>query len=380
MSLTSLQIKDLSTITTANLSAESFLLMSQGTNNALYSYKFTYDVLSNALKRELENVPNNTDDSQFNPKGIWQITNRGRLYTENNLEINGNIRKLTAINLSSIYKNYIKKLEELSAIYFSGNGVTEFPKTNTLIHDELFIPSYIGQIIVSSKLKSETDLQKIYGSDTRWQKISGRLLVGTGVMGKNLNNTLGKTEDITISRAKMYGGSPYVSIGDFVPRHSHCMANGYFEDNGLKVSIEGDTTGEIDNSSKGTLSFGEFPAADYHFFIFDCSESKDKQTSTTENDSDAETSETKGEGIEADYKGMLAYAYGQLRIGEGQHRAKWFLNNSKGDVRSKTMSTDKTFSYKVVGSFTTSGTKPEDVALIPSMPEVIVYYIWERTE
>lgn len=379
MSLTSLQIKDLSTITTANLSAESFLLMSQGTNNALYSYKFTYDVLSNALKRELENVPNNTDDSQFNPKGIWQITNRGRLYTENNLEINGNIRKLTAINLSSIYKKYIKKLEELSTVYFSGNGVKNILPDDALIHDELFIPSYIGQIIVSSKLKSETDLQKIYGSDTRWQKISGRLLVGTGIMGKNLNNALGKTEDITISRAKMYGGSPYVSIGDFVPRHSHCMANGYFENNGLEINVNHEKRG-IDTSSKDILAFGEFPAADYHFFVFNCPESKDKQTATTENDSDASTSETKGEGLSADYKGMLAYAYGTLQIGEGQHRAKWFLNKSKGDVRSKTMSTDKTFSYKVVGSFTTSGTKPEDVALIPSMPEVIVYYIWERTE
>lgn len=377
-------IANLSTIGYNDISSDTFLLMSQPTDRGVYSYKFTVDTLSTALTTAFTNVPANTEHETFNPTGIWQITEAGKLNVKFNSAINPLVKKNLAVNLGYVYKAYIKQLEELSTMYFAGGSLKDFSIRNgfTTIHDEMFIPSYVGQIIVSSKLVTETDLKNKYGKDTAWKKISGRLLVGVGQIGKNADNRLGKTEDLTIPRSKIMGGSPYVSIGDFVPMHSHCMANGTWEDNGIRATCDGDFL-SMHNDVRGTLGFGEFPMASYNFFVFQCPKTGEKMTDTDDSDTsdDDDSSSLSAEGQVNDYKGMLAYADGLLHDTHGkQHRAKWFLVGPLGEYRKKTQDYFKTFTYKVAGDFANSGTAPENVALLPTVPLAMVYYIWERIE
>lgn len=391
-------IADLKTINKEDLtSTSSLFLMSQG-DSALSSYKFNYETLSSTLKTNLAYMPLNWDSETFNPEGIWRFSETSQLKSEFNNSLPSSNRQELAINISAIYVNYIKKLIELSSLYFAGNGVKNILPDDAVISDELFIPSYIGQIIVSSKLSSESALQDIYGKETKWTKISGRLLVGVGDAGRNLNDSLGETEDITFLRPGLKGGSPYVSIGDFVPMHSHCMANGYNESHAIarvhtddsKIPSHSTTLGTL----KGKLEFGQFPAANYKFFAFNCKETKGKSTEA-DDENDKVDEGWQGDaggngGVEGgtsnmenpDFKGTLALSDGEvLNVRkESQHHGKRFLANAVGHVRTKTQNYFKTFTYKVMGKFLSVGKSEDEIALMPALPACLVYYIWERIE
>lgn len=379
--LNSTTINELKTITYNDLTNRSFFLTSEKTSDDLYSYKFTYDTLSTTLAVCLEKVPENTDDAVFNPKGIWKISDTGKLYTEiNSANIDINVKKKLAVNLGHVYTNYIKKLEELSAMYFAGEGLDTFPEKNTLIHDELFIPSYVGQIIVSSKLSSESMLHSIYGKETVWEKISGRLLVGVGSTSKNLNNRLGICDDLTFNRAKILGGSPYVSIGDFVPMHSHCMENGHWETTLMEKTGHGISGNDNEVMSKAPLKFKDFPAACYKLYVFQCPEQKGmKESENTSTEDDGDT-------LKKDYEGNIARAsiqngvYGNVLIEDTDGGARWCLGGPVGNYREGTQSYDNSYSFKATGSFKPYGFSEDQIALMPSMPKCIVYYIWERVE
>lgn len=85
------------------------------------------------------------------------------------------------------------------------------------------LPSTPGQIITSSTLSTLTEVQRIYGSDTEWEQISERSIIGYGDVHSESNTALkwGKIlSGYTIS--SQTGGNSEIRLNNSqIPQHEH---------------------------------------------------------------------------------------------------------------------------------------------------------------
>lgn len=142
--------------------------------------------------------------------------------------------------VSWFYQNCYQKLENLSASIYgdAANG-----------YNAKKLPSYKGMVIVSKVITSETTLKSVYGNDTKWKKIQGRFLLGTGSNLKNTSTLFGNNTsagNLSIAASQKKGGAKVVSlIEKNIPSHTHRFFTEQVMDKD-KVAY-----------SRGTLRYGE---------------------------------------------------------------------------------------------------------------------------
>lgn len=129
---------------------------------------------------------------------------------ENEIErIGGELESDIGINIDYFNKYIKNKVTELSIQLYRNDT----PK----------LPSTPGQIITSSTLSTLTDVQNIYGSDTEWEQISERSIIGYGDVYSESNTALkwGKIlSGYTIS--SQTGGNSEIRLNNSqIPQHEH---------------------------------------------------------------------------------------------------------------------------------------------------------------
>ena len=94
--------------------------------------------------------------SAFNPSGTWIFTEGIGIPT----------RKTTTSGLSSC----VVTCEQLSVAFMN-----LFNKLSAEIYSKTHIPSCVGEIIYTTKLKNEAMVKKYYGDYTSWVQLPGRI-------------------------------------------------------------------------------------------------------------------------------------------------------------------------------------------------------------
>ena len=224
-------------------------------NKDYVSYSITGQKLYNAFKIEIE-----SQDFKFN--GKWNVSGHLRDKLENIPSMDETYSISSAITEEWCLINLISKLNALSAQLYD----------NVLSARKL--PSYVGQVIVTNSLTSESMVKMVYGGNS-WQKIEGRFLLGVGENEKNDIETYGKclAGEMNVSRAGKMGGAKEVSLkNNNVPGHSHTVADsdgnpmewGTLPQKKVKMSLKASTSGEAKYGVIGDGAGEHYPQTLYH--------------------------------------------------------------------------------------------------------------------
>lgn len=182
------------------LSSNLFLVSEFNKDNNLFSSKkCDFSQLSGTFIKNVEEYPAVTITN------AWTFTNTLSAIT---IETTSITLPESVINEEYLSVNFSKIFNQLSADLFGR---------------KFRLPSYIGQIIVSTTLKNEMTVQKYYGSNTRWQQLPGRFLLPV-TPGDKPENTINK---VSVSTAGVMAGS---SQHEFTVKdlnmHSHDFVGG----------------------------------------------------------------------------------------------------------------------------------------------------------
>lgn len=184
----------ISELTSANLVKDlDYLMISEQTTNNIFTSK-KVDVSS--LFTDINNYLTNISNIDLTEK--WTFIN-GKVYINTNV-INTAIKNgenTHVINIEYAYENFINELDSLA---------------KSLYKDRI-IPSYVGEIIYSTTLRTERQVQQRYGKHTSWAQISGRFIFGTS-----------KDASSALSSADMMGGEVKHTLTiEEVPPHAHIV-------------------------------------------------------------------------------------------------------------------------------------------------------------
>lgn len=168
-----------------------YLLISEQTTDKIFtSKKVNLSSMFNDVNEYLTEIPN------INLNGRWKF-DIGNIYINTNI-INTAIKKDETeqiINIEYAYENFIDELDSLA---------------KSLYRDRI-IPSYVGEIIYSTTLKNERQVQQRYGKHTNWKQISGRFIIGVSL---NMESKL--------SALNVTGGEVNHTLTiEEIPAHSH---------------------------------------------------------------------------------------------------------------------------------------------------------------
>lgn len=179
--ISELSSKTISELLSADLVESSdYLLISEQTTDKIFtSKKVNLSSMFNDVNEYLTEIPN------INLNGEWKF-DVGNIYINTNI-INTAIKKdetKQIINIEYAYENFIDELDSLAKSLYRNR----------------IIPSYVGEIIYSTTLKNERQVQQRYGKHTSWKQISGRFIIGVSlnmesklsadVAGGEVNHTL----------------------------------------------------------------------------------------------------------------------------------------------------------------------------------------------
>ena len=192
--LSNAQISDLSSCTD-NLESNDFLMISEQTSQSIFtSKKVNVASLYSDINTYYSNAKNITFNATINFNENLSVTTDmiNAEIKENNNETTG-CQQL--INFEYAKEHFFKLLDELSS----------------KIYDEILMPSYVGQIIYSTTLRSLTNVKKRYGKNTEWKQISGRFILG---VNNNETSKLGSVDQ--------YGGeiNHKLTLSE-IPSHYH---------------------------------------------------------------------------------------------------------------------------------------------------------------
>jgi len=196
------------------------------TKTNLGSDIFTSYVLK-AEELKKDNVHKLKTLSSFSPTGKWIFKNGLDLPNKTLSAALRNGLSTTLVNCSILEKDFYSLLNRLS----------------TDIYKNHHIPSAPGEIIFSTKLKSEAAVKKIYGDYTSWKQIPGRFLLATAIPGK----TDGPSSQQTAQRIRIpgvRGGEvKHLPTIDELPPHKHAFTAA---DNEKTITAEGEASIEVD--------------------------------------------------------------------------------------------------------------------------------------
>lgn len=157
-----------------------------------------------AIELKTTTVKNIESLSSFSPTGNWTFDSGLNLpeKTLNNALRSG--LSTTIVNCSILEKDFYTLLNKLSNDIYKNHH----------------IPSAPGEIIFSTKLKSEAAVKKIYGDYTSWKQIPGRFLLATTVTGRP--GPASSTVFQTLRNPGVRGGeTKHLPTIEEVPTHTH---------------------------------------------------------------------------------------------------------------------------------------------------------------
>jgi hypothetical protein len=181
-----------------NMISDDFLMISEQTSQNIFtSKKVNISSLFDDINDYYTNVNNitfNLDFEFLEDSSISVTTNIINHAIENNNNKTTGCKQL--INLEYAYEKFNTPLVELSS---------------TLYEDNIIIPSYVGEIIYTTTLRSERHVQKYYGINTSWKPICARFILG-------VSNE--KTSDL--NTVNVYGGEVTHTLDiSEIPPHIH---------------------------------------------------------------------------------------------------------------------------------------------------------------
>lgn len=231
-----------------------YLLISEQTTDKIFtSRKVNLSSMFNDVNEYLTEIPN------INLNGEWNF-DVGNIYINTNI-INTAIKKdetKQIINIEYAYENFINELDSLA---------------KSLYRDRI-IPSHVGEIIYSTTLKNERQVQLRYGKHTNWKQISGRFIIGVSL---NMESKL--------SALNVAGGEVNHTLTiEEIPAHSHKI-NPSTEKKKIetKFSASAEDTGqEIGVQSDKKASGG--PYKDPAYKALGCVVSENKADAVVNND------------------------------------------------------------------------------------------------
>lgn len=185
------RIVKLSKTTELNKDSDLFLISRLGANNNVYSsYKFSFVT-----------VHKQVIDDLIIPAKKYIINKKWTFEKPIEIKTSSITERTSVIN-----KEYADKL---------------FNKLFDQLYREIYvtrIPSYIGEIIYSTTLKTEGDVKKHYGEESSWKQIPGRFLKGKSNGKYRAFNTFGATFGEIQHRFTVREIPPHVH--DFIPSDS----------------------------------------------------------------------------------------------------------------------------------------------------------------
>ena len=189
-------------------------IFSRPDDNPVFNYSsniIEYNLLSSNIISKIKN------EDVAGISSIWyfdKLSSRLNIDTkiiENEVEGIGEFESNIGINID-YFNKYIKhKVTELSIQIYQDDTPTRK------------LPSTPGQIITSSTLSTLTAVQNIYGSDTEWEQISERSIIGYGNVYSESNTALKWGQILsgyTIS-AQTSGNSEIRLNNSQIPQHEH---------------------------------------------------------------------------------------------------------------------------------------------------------------
>lgn len=202
--------------TSVNNDKHYYLISSKSDENELFtSKKITFKFFSDKIINNISKV------KEFILTGTWTF--------QQNITIETN----------SILKNLDKPTIIINVEYANKLFYELFNELINQIYKKR-LPSYIGQIIISTIHKNENSLQKIFGFDTGWKQIECRFLMGYGGTFNSIGGKFGEISH-TFKTAE-------------IPKHTH----DFIPDPGDEKTLSFSTTWnpcdstELTNSSGGT--------------------------------------------------------------------------------------------------------------------------------
>lgn len=176
------------------LEANDFLMISEQTNQTIFTSK---KVNVSSLYAEINEYFTTISSITFNTGIIFKsdlsVTSE---MIEKEIKLNNNKTAgcQQVINFEYAKKEFLNPLDELSS----------------KIYDDIQMPSYIGQIIYTTTLRTLQSVKKYYGKQTEWKQIRGRFILGVNTKNNYLNT------------ANIRGGEVYHTLTiDEIPEHIH---------------------------------------------------------------------------------------------------------------------------------------------------------------
>ena len=271
-------------------------------DNTYNSYKVDYNHFFAAVKADVASF--GKDMSAISIAGKWEFMDGD----DNYIKVNNVNSPNSVVNYDYVKRNFMQEyLDKLRNQIYGLNNVTQK------------LPSYIGQIVITSDIQTETGMRQIYGSSTRWTLVKGRMLFGVGSNLANTSNDFGKCSagQINMSLGKM-GGCSKTKLTQ-IPKHSHNFAG---------------------------MSFKKFPKQVVEFDVH---------------------TEDHFECIQANRR-KVAYGRGAAKGN--------YLNTFNASVKLDPKHASKTFTFKAEGEIRNNKSSQNAHT---NMPPVIAEYIWERT-
>lgn len=228
-----------------------YLLISEQTTDKIFtSKKVNLSSMFNDVNEYLTEIPN------INLNGEWNF-GIGNIYINTNI-INTAIKKDETeqiINIEYAYENFINELDSLA---------------KSLYRDRI-IPSYVGEIIYSTTLKNERQVQQRYGKHTNWKQISGRFIIGVSLEMES-----------KLSALNVAGGEVnHVLTIEEIPAHSHKI-NPSTEKK--KIEAKFSATPEDVGQKIGVKSDKQLASGPYPNSLMGCVVSENKADAVVNND------------------------------------------------------------------------------------------------
>ena len=154
---TTVKISELPEIAASDtLRGNDLLFVSMPMQYSVYrSFKIGYNQISSDVVREVSALPNTTFT------GEWVV--HGRMTMDNRRLRDDNMTISSVITTHYLSVNFLNKLNNLSVDIYEANHM----------------PSFIGQVIFSTSLRTEEKVRRRYGQYTKWEPVTGRFLMST---------------------------------------------------------------------------------------------------------------------------------------------------------------------------------------------------------
>jgi len=195
-------INTLEYLTSADIAnSKTHVLASNLQENMLFDSKAAnISCIQDNTVKYIEKVP------EFNPAGVWNFTKGVSISDKTyNYAIKNNMLD-TVVPKHMLHNDFMRLLNSLSAELYTRDH----------------IPSAVGEVIFSTKLRTEADVKKVYGAETSWKKIPGRFILATNTSNGQHQAYVAYRNALRVSGVRGGEATHAIEIKE-IPKHQHAF-------------------------------------------------------------------------------------------------------------------------------------------------------------